>query len=73
MSSNPENLRAQPQSYIKDGIEGTYGRYYFPDELVRECLEDKAFYEGKITSPSDWNISDANLIEQLPGGIILTS
>ncbi len=24
--SNPENLLAQPQDYVKDGIPGTYGK-----------------------------------------------
>ena len=67
--SNPENLVAQPQPYIKDGIEGTYGRYYEPEELIKECLKDKAFYEGKLNSPELWPISDADHIEQLPGGI----
>ena len=67
--SNPENLANQPQPYIKDGIEGTYGKYYSPEELTKECLKDKAFYEGKIASPSDWNITDAADIEKLPGGI----
>jgi pyruvate formate lyase activating enzyme len=67
--SNPENLLSSPQSYIKDGIEGTYGRYYTPDELIKECLKDKNFYEGKISSPSDWNITSSEQIESLPGGV----
>lgn len=67
--SNPENLLSQPQSYIKDGIQGTYGRYYESEELIKECLKDKAFYEGKLNDPAYWSITDANLIEQLPGGI----
>ena len=67
--SNPENLVAQPQSYIKDGIEDTFGKYYEPDILIHECLKDKNFYEGKIVSPSDWNITDADQIELLPGGV----
>ena len=67
--SNPENLTSSPQPYIKDGIPGTYGKYMSPDELVHECLKDKAFYEGKIASPDLWTISSADQIEQLPGGI----
>lgn len=67
--SNPENLTSSPQPYIKDGIPGTYGNYYEPEELIKECLKDKAFYEGKMNDPGQWNISDASLIEQLPGGI----
>lgn len=67
--SNPENLLPQPQDYIKDGIPGTYGRYYSSDELVHECLKDKAFYEGKLNSPELWSISSASDIEKLPGGV----
>ena len=67
--SNPENLLSTPQPYIKDGIEGTYGRYYTPDELVHECLKDKAFYEGKNNDPELWSISSASDIEKLPGGV----
>ena len=67
--SNPENLVAQPQPYIKDGIEGTYGKYYEPDALIHECLKDENFYEGKIASPSQWSIADADQIEHLPGGV----
>ena len=67
--SNPENLVAQPQSYIKDGIQGTYGRYYYPDDLIHECLKDRAFYEGKINDPALWSITDGSLIERLPGGV----
>ena len=67
--SNPENLSNQSQPYIKDGIEGTYGRYYKSEELIKECLKDKAFYEGKLNDPALWSITDASLIEQLPGGV----
>lgn len=67
--SNPENLSNSPQSYIKDGIEGTYGRYYTPDELTIECLKDKNFYEGKINDPTLWNITNSSDIELLPGGV----
>lgn len=64
--SNPENLLPQSQSYIKYGIEGTYGKYYEPEELIKECLKDKAFYEGKLNDPGQWNISDADHIEREP-------
>lgn len=67
--SNPENLTSSPQPYIKDGIEGTYGRYYEPEELTRECLKDKAFYEGKLNDPELWSISSASDIEKLSGGV----
>ena len=67
--SNPENLLPAPQDYIKDGIYGIYGKYMSPDELVHECLKDKAFYEGKINDLALWSISSASDIEKLPGGV----
>lgn len=66
--SNPENLRYQLEPYKKDGIEGTYGRWYSADELVHECLKDRGYYDGKL--PCDlWRISSADQIEKLPGGV----
>ncbi len=67
--SNPENLVARPQEYIKDGVPGTYGRYYKPEELTKECLKDKNFYDGKLNDPKLWAISTADQIESLPGGV----
>ncbi len=67
--SNPENLDLAPQDYIKDGLSGTYGKYYTPVELIKECLKDKNFYEGKLNVPTFWNITDASNIERLPGGV----
>ena len=67
--SNPENLVPEPQEYNKDGIPGTYGRYYEADELVRECLKDQSFYDGKISDPASWNILSADRIADLPGGV----
>lgn len=67
--SNPENLLPTPQDYIKDGLPGTYGKYYDPDALTKECLKDLAFYEGKLSTPNLWNISSADDIEKLPGGV----
>lgn len=66
--SNPENLSSQPQKYIKDGISGIYGRYYTSDELVRECLKDRNFYNGRLCS-AQWNINTAAQIDLLPGGV----
>lgn len=66
--SNPENLSADPQPYIKDGIEGIYGRNYEVEELVKECLKDQEFYEGKI-GRDGWNIDKAEDINKLPGGV----
>lgn len=63
---NPENIIAEPQSYTKDGVEEIYGKYYSPDELVQECLKDKQYYSGKL---KDWNITKAEQMELLPGGV----
>jgi pyruvate formate lyase activating enzyme len=67
--SNPENLLPNPQEYYKDGIPGTYGKYYEAEELVRECLKDQSFYDGKITDHDSWNITSADQIKDLPGGV----
>ena len=66
--SNPENLSPHPEKYIKDGIEGTYGKYYTPDELYAEIIKDKAFYSGDIL-PEDWKKIDSSKLDRLPGGV----
>lgn len=70
--SNPENLLPQPQDYMKNGIPGTYGKYYAPEELVDECLKDRNFYDGRMVSPDLWNITNPSEIEKLPGGVTLS-
>ena len=67
--SNPENLQPKPQPYLKDGITGVYGKYYEPELLLKECLRDKAFYQGRIDAPARWSISSADDLDRLPGGI----
>ena len=42
--SNPENLISEPQQYVKNGMTGTYGKYYSCDELYNEVIKDQAFY-----------------------------
>lgn len=64
--SNPENIIASLQPYIREGVSGIYGKYYSPEELTRECLKDKAFYEGKT---NNWSKTKAEEIELLPGGV----
>ena len=64
--SNPENLKSEPQLYIKDGKKGIYGSYYTCDELYAEIMKDKEFYIGEI---EDFNIIDSDQIEKLPGGV----
>lgn len=67
--SNPENLEPHPQNYIKDGLEGIYGKYYSAAELITECLKDKKFFEGTLKSSELWNIATADKIDHLPGGV----
>ena len=49
--SNPENLNPFPQSYIKDGREGIYGKEYSVDEVFTKVMKDKDFYDcgGGVT------------------------
>lgn len=67
--SNPENLIPIPQSYVKDGIKGCYGKYFYTEELITECLKDQAFYIGKLANPTHWAISNPKDIDLLPGGV----
>lgn len=67
--SNPENLIPMPQSYVKDGIKGCYGKYFNTEELIKECLKDKAFYIGQLVDPAHWMISNPKDIDLLPGGV----
>ena len=67
--SNPENMLPEQQAYINDGISGIYGRFYTTEELVKECLKDKVFYKGDMDDPKCWNISSADDLEYLPGGV----
>lgn len=67
--ANPENLLSTPQNYIIDNLQRTYGKYYEPDKLIKECLKDYVFYKGIINDPELWSITSANQIEQLSGGV----
>ena len=67
--SNPENLESYPQPYIKDGIQGIYGKYISPEELICECLKDKAFYEGKVSDLESGSVVTTAELEKLPGGV----
>ena len=58
--SNPENLNPHQEKYIKNRIEGTYGKEYTVDELYAELVKDLVFYDG------DWGSSDLN---KMPGGV----
>lgn len=71
--SNPENLIEAQQKYIKDGIEGIYGKWYSNDELYKEIVKDKTFY-GEVDLLAD-RFSTSNLLlnpcllNELPGGV----
>ena len=65
--SNPENLLHREQRYVKmdhNGKveeEGTYGKWYSPDELYSEVIKDKSFY-------GYCNANSATYLDSLPGG-----
>lgn len=58
--ANPENLEAEPEQYVKDGKQGTYGQFITCDELYGEVMKDALFYrqQGRGTG-----------LEALPGGV----
>ena len=66
--SNPENLLHREQRYVKmdhNGKveeEGTYGKWYSPDELYSEVIKDKSFY-------GYCNANSATYLDSLPGGV----
>lgn len=49
--SNPENINHQIERYVKDGKEGFYGKEYSVDQVLKEVIKDKIFYEdnGGVT------------------------
>lgn len=57
--SNPENLTAEPQPYVKNGIAGIYGKYLNCEELHKEIMKDKDFY-GSYTG---------NNLDSILGGV----
>lgn len=58
--SNPENLVGKTQKYIKNGVEGLYGKEYSCNELYDDILKDKVFYDGD---------RDSKDINKMPGGV----
>lgn len=64
--SNPENRLSSIQHYVRDGVEGIYGKYMSPDELYTEIMRDKPFYAGDIV---DFHITVHDQIDYLPGGV----
>ena len=49
--ANPENISFKPQTYIDNGILGTYGKEYTHEELIKSLLKDRNFYgeDGGVT------------------------
>ena len=43
--ANPENLKAAPEPYRKDGKDGIYGQWISCEELFGEVMKDRIFYE----------------------------
>lgn len=62
--SNPENLTAEPQEYVKNGVSGMYGKYYSCDELYSEVIKDKAFYGVDNTVGNT-----ESYLKNAPGGV----
>ncbi len=66
--SNPENIEKKVQKYVKDGIEGNYGKFISSNDLFIEIMKDYSFYSGKLKS-NEWGIKNDKLLECLPGGV----
>lgn len=64
--ANPENIVARPQKYVKDGIEGVYGKEYSCDEIYDEVTKDAVYYGGGDIS---YDIKDVADLNKLPGGV----
>lgn|GEM_PF-4066704 len=47
--SNPENLLPFPEIYVKDRIEGIYGKYMSCNEIYNEVIKNLTFY-------GEWNL-----------------
>ena len=49
--SNPENIKLYSEKYYKDGVEGIYGKNYTCDEIYKEIVKDRVFYDenGGVT------------------------
>ena len=65
---NPENISFEKQLYSKNNSLKTYGEYYSKEELLHEILKDLNYYDGPLRE-SEWRISDASQIQNLPGGV----
>lgn len=64
--SNPENISPVIQEYTRDGQKGLYGQYISADDLYKNIIKDKAFFDG----PNEkWIVKTANELDSLPGGV----
>ena len=64
--SNPENISFSVQKYCKDGVDGIYGKWYEPKELLEIIFKDSAFYERK---DNHWVIDTGGKTDALSGGV----
>ena len=67
--SNPENISTKIQEYNIGSLTGVYGKWYTIEELFKECIKDKAFYAGRLSSSSEWSVKCYEDFVTLPGGV----
>ena len=65
--ANPETQEREPETYMKDGAEHVYGKWYTAEELFRELVKDRAFYGSGPGVSRDALSADG--IDSLPGGV----
>lgn len=58
--SNPENLKPSPEPYVRNDVSGIYGRYMTCDDVYREIMKDKTFYQVG---------GGGEGVDALPGGV----
>ena len=65
--ANPENISFEKEKYIKNNIEGIYGKNVTLNELEKEILKDKIYYEtgGGVTFSGGEPLLHINELEPL--------
>ena len=63
--SNPENISFSVEKYTSGGCMGEYGTMYTPEELFRELVKDKIFWEnnGGVTFSGGEALAQITLLE----------